>query len=66
MVTEQPDQVLLPIETGGSQKFLVGFVNPFSTHRASRNDTTIQPTIVHSNQETGEEKVIGTNLPSGV
>ena len=52
-MTKQPDQVLLPIETGGSENFWVEIAHPFSNHIARWNNRYIQPTIVHSNHETG-------------
>ena len=53
MGKEQPSQVLLLTEIGGSVKLLVGITHPFRTHTENRNDPTIQPTTVHSNQVTG-------------
>ena len=53
MVMEQPAQFWLPIENLGSEKFLVGIAHTLSNHRTRHNDPTIQPTIFHSNQETG-------------
>ena len=50
--TEQPDQISFPTEIGASVKLLVDIVNPFRTHTANRNDSTIQPTIIHSKQAT--------------
>ena len=52
LATEQPDQVSLPTEIGGSVKLSVGIVHPFRTNNANHNNPTIQPTIVHSNQST--------------
>ena len=52
MGTEQPAQVSLPTEIVGSVKFLVGIAHPFRTHTFNRNESTIQPTIIHSNQST--------------
>ena len=53
MGKEQPSQVLLLTEIGGFVKLLVGITHPFRTHTENRNDPTIQPTTVHSNQVTG-------------
>ena len=53
LVTEQPAQVLLKVKTGGYEKFLVGIAHPFRNHRARWNEPNIQPTILHSNQDTG-------------
>ena len=50
---EQPSQVYLLTEIGGSVKLLVDIANPFRTHKANRKYPNIQPTIVHSNQATG-------------
>ena len=50
---EQLAQLFLPIETGGSDKFLVGIAHLFRTHRENPNDPTILPTIAQSNQATG-------------
>ena len=50
---EQLAQVLLPIKTGGYENFSVGIAHPSRSHRASQNESTIQPTIMHSNQPTG-------------
>ena len=43
---------LLPTEIGGYVKFAVGTVNPFRIHTDNWTESTIQPIIVHSNQET--------------
>ena len=48
---EQPTQVSLLTEIGGSSKFSVGIAHPFRTHRANLNDPSIQLTIVHYDQE---------------
>ena len=57
MVMEQLDQFLLPIETEGYEKFSVGIVYPFRTHRVTRNNLTIQSTIFQYNQATGWGKI---------
>ena len=51
--TEQPDQILLPAEIGGSIKYSIGIVNPFSNGTSNQTDPTIQPIIVHLNQMNG-------------
>ena len=51
--TEQPAQVLLPTEIGGSVQFSVGIVNQFRTHKSNRTGPTIQQTIVQSKKATG-------------
>ena len=63
--TEQPAQILLPTENGGSVKFSLGIVNSFRTHTENRTDPTIQPTIVHSNQATRIGHSDQENFPIG-
>ena len=46
MITQQPAQVLLTTEIGGSVKFSVGIAYPFRTHRSSLNKQTIYPSLV--------------------
>ena len=49
---EQPAQVSLSTEIGGSVKFSVGITNPFRTNTTNRTDPNIQPTTVHCKQAT--------------
>ena len=51
MMTEQPAQVLLPIETRESEKFSIGLAHPFRINTVSWNNLNIQLTIVHSKQD---------------
>ena len=62
---EQPSQVLFPTEIEGSVKLSVGIVHPFRTHTVNRNDPTIKPTIIHSNQSTGPVHIDQDYSPLG-
>ena len=63
--SEQPAQISLLTEIGGSVKFLVCIANPFRTNTDNWMEPLIQPTIFHSNEETVLGKLISTISPSG-
>ena len=65
IIMEQRAQVSFPTEIVGSENISVGIAHLFRTHRANRNDRTIQPTIIHSNQSSGQGHSDGDYSPLG-